>query len=71
LKYLKWTLEHYQKTCRRSVEKREAADLLGFGFVFAQSQATAGMRLRSASPKRQNLSLPNGYSFSSNALNKV
>jgi hypothetical protein len=26
------------------------------------------MLLRRASPKRQNLSLPNGYSFSSNAL---
>jgi hypothetical protein len=48
--------------------KKEAADLLGFDFVFAQSQAAGGMLLRSASPKRQNLSVPNGYSFSSNAL---
>jgi hypothetical protein len=41
---------------------------LGFGFVFALSQAAAGMLLRSASPKHQNSSLPNGYSISSNAL---
>jgi hypothetical protein len=46
----------------------EAAVLLGFGFVFAQSQAAAGMLLRSASPKRQNSSLPNGYNISSKAL---
>ena len=61
-------LEHFQKSCSRPVEVKEAADFLGFGFVFAQSQAAAGMLLRSASPKAQNLSLPNGYNFSSNAL---
>jgi hypothetical protein len=57
-------LERSQKNSSHS----EAAALLGFGFVFAQSQAVVGMLLRSASPKRQNLSLPNGYTFSSNAL---
>jgi hypothetical protein len=36
----------------------DTADLLGFGFVFTQSQATSGMLHRSASPNRQNLSLP-------------
>jgi hypothetical protein len=61
-------LEHFQKSCGRPVEVNEAANLLGFGFVFAQSQAAAGMLLRSASPKAQNLSLPNGYNFFSNAL---
>jgi hypothetical protein len=45
----------------------EAAVLLGFGFFFAQSQAAAGMLFRSASPKHQNPSLPNGCSIFSNA----
>ena len=51
-----------------------AAVLLGFGFVFAQSQAAVGMLLRSASPKTPKVladghhSLPNGYSIFSNAL---
>src|SRR5580698_7503511 len=61
-------LEHFQKYCNHSVEEKEAAVLLGFGFVFALSQAAAGMLLRSASPKHQNSSLPNGYSIFSNAL---
>jgi hypothetical protein len=46
----------------------EAAVLLGFGFVFAQLQAAAGMLLRSSLAKAQNSSLPNGHSISSNAL---
>jgi hypothetical protein len=40
---------------------------LGFGFVFALLQATAGMFLHSSLAKTQNSSLPHGYSFSSNA----
>jgi subtilase family serine protease len=60
-------LEHYHKHCRHAVGKIRAAVLLGFGFVFAQLQAAAGMRLRSASPKHQNSSLPHGYSIYSNA----
>jgi hypothetical protein len=59
--------EHFRKNSSHAEEKKPAV-LLGFGFVFAQSQAAAGMLLRSASPKRQNSSLPNGYGFSSNAL---
>jgi hypothetical protein len=43
-------LEHFQKYYSHPVEEAEAAVLLGFGFVFAQSQAAAGMLLRSASP---------------------
>jgi hypothetical protein len=31
-------LEHFQKYCNHSVEEKEAAVLLGFGFVFAQSR---------------------------------
>jgi hypothetical protein len=51
---------------------KRAAVLLGFGFVFAQSQAAAGMLLRSSLAKTQNSSLPHGYSFFSNALeNKI
>jgi hypothetical protein len=74
-------LEHFQKSCSRPVKVREAADLLGFGFVFApafakrlrrgkQSQAAAVPQcgiLRSSLANPQNLSLPNGYNFSSNA----
>jgi hypothetical protein len=41
---------------------------LGFGIVFAQSQATLGMLLRSSLAKTQNSSLPNGYIISLNAL---
>jgi hypothetical protein len=63
--------EQFHKYCSHSDEETSAAVLLGFGFVFAQSQAAAGMLLRSASPKRQNSSLPNGYSISSNALARL
>jgi hypothetical protein len=45
-----------------------AADLLGFGFVFAQSQAAAGMLLRSSLAKTPKSLAARGSSFSSNAL---
>jgi hypothetical protein len=61
-------LEHFHKYCSHSVRQKEAAVLLGFGFVFAQLQAAAGMLLRLASPKHQNSSPPNGHSISSKAL---
>jgi hypothetical protein len=56
--------------------KEEAAVLLGFGFIFAQSQAATGLLLRSSLAKHarmapKNSSLPNGYSISSNALNWI
>ena len=51
--------------------EKEAAVLLGFGFVFAQSQAAVGMLLRSSLAKPQNSSLPNGYSISSNVLDDI
>jgi hypothetical protein len=50
---------------------RKTADLLGFGFVFAQPQALLACSFAQASPKHQNLSLPNGYSIFSNALVEV
>jgi hypothetical protein len=61
-------LEHFRKNCSHSVGWEEAADLLGFGFVFTQSQALDG-HAPSLKPhqKHQNLSLPTGSIFSSNA----
>jgi hypothetical protein len=45
-------LEHFHKNCNHADEEKRAAVLLGFGFVFAQSQAATGMFLRSSLAKR-------------------
>jgi hypothetical protein len=56
---------------------REAAVLLGFGFVFAQSQATAGMFLRSSlakmpkSPAAERLRTPQKRGLSSRVINSM
>jgi hypothetical protein len=70
-------MEHSHKSWSHAVGTQGAAVLLGFGFVFAsafaeasadrQSQALKGRLLRSASPKRQNPSLPHSHSIFSNA----
>ena len=67
---MKWMAMRLGRLFRAFAKKLQpfgAAVLLGFGFVFAQLQATLAMLLRSASPKGQYLPLPNVYSFSSNA----
>jgi hypothetical protein len=61
-------LEHFHKSCSHADEEVKAAVLLGFGFVFAQSEAATDILLRSSLAKTQNSALPHGYSFSSNAL---
>jgi hypothetical protein len=42
--------EHFRKNSSHAEEKKPAV-LLGFGFVFAQSQAAAGMFIRSSLAK--------------------
>jgi hypothetical protein len=49
------------------VKKGKEAVFLIFGFVSAQSQATAGMLLRQSLAKKPKIPAPHGYSISSNA----
>jgi hypothetical protein len=62
-------LEHFQKNYSHAVGKNERVVFLGFGFVSAQLQGLAKLRLRQSLAKTQKSSLRIGYSFSSNALN--
>ncbi len=47
--------EHFHKNFSHADGKERAAVLLGFGFVFAQSQAASGMLLRSGLAKTSKL----------------
>jgi hypothetical protein len=60
--------EQFQKNCSHTGGKRGEAVFLGFGFVLAQSQATAGMLLRQSLAKTPKILAPHGYSFFENAL---
>jgi len=54
------TLERFKKYHSHSVR----AVFFGFGFVSAQLQAAAGMRLRQSLAKTQKILAPNGHTIS-------
>jgi hypothetical protein len=52
------SLEHFHKYCSHAGEERREAVFLVFGFVSAQSQATAGMLLRQSLAKKSKILAP-------------
>jgi hypothetical protein len=56
-------LERFKKYCSHSALKNENAVFLVFGFVLAQLQGFANLRLRQSLAKNQKSSLRIGYSI--------
>jgi hypothetical protein len=65
------SLEHFQKNCSHSNEKKRGAVFLGLGVVSVQLQGYLNLRLHRSLAQTPKILAPNGYSFSSNALNET